>query len=104
MKFKFELLQLFDWMQRNEKTNFASYSSYLKFVGKSLNLIRVLEIYDSIKDERMRNNVSVCNSVLSCMVKSGKFESSLKMFHQMKRDGLNPDTVTYSTVCLTLVN
>lgn len=97
--FKFELLQLFDWMQQNEKTNIASYSSYIKFVGKSLSPLKALDIYSSIRDEATRTNVSVCNSILSCMVRSGKFESSLKMFHQMKRDGLKPDIVTYSTVC-----
>lgn len=69
-------------------------------MGKSLKPVKALEIYDSIKDESIRNHVSVCNSVLSCLVRSDKYESSIKLFHQMKRDGLNPDIVTYSTVCI----
>ena len=95
----FGLLQLFDWMQKHEKITFSSYSTYIKFMGKSLNPIKALEIYNSIQDESVRNNVSVCNSVLSCLIRNGKFENSLKLFHQMKQDGLRPDAVTYSTVC-----
>ncbi|KAL3515623.1 hypothetical protein ACH5RR_022525 [Cinchona calisaya] len=95
-----ELSKLFTWMQQNEKTNIASYSSYIKFMGKSLNPITAIEIYNSIKDELTRNNVSVCNSILSCLVKNGKFESSLSMFHQMKREALKPDIITYSTLLL----
>lgn len=92
-------LQLFDWMQHYGKTNIASYSSYMKFMGRRLNPLTVLEIYNSIKDKSIRNSVSICNSVLNCLVKSGKFDSSLKLFNQMKQDGLMPDIVTYSTVC-----
>lgn len=90
-------------MQRTRKISFASYSSYIKHMGKSLSPVKALEIYDSIKDESTRNNVSVCNSVLSCLVRSGKYDSSVKLFHQMKRNGLNPDIVTYSTVCILFV-
>ncbi|CAI9103864.1 OLC1v1002438C1 [Oldenlandia corymbosa var. corymbosa] len=95
-----ELSELFDWMQKHEKTNFASYSSYIKFMGKSLNPTKALEIYNNIKDDCTKNNVSVCNSVLSCLVKNKKFETSLKMFTQMKREGLKPDIVTYSTLLI----
>uniref|UniRef100_A0A164U0V3 Pentacotripeptide-repeat region of PRORP domain-containing protein n=1 Tax=Daucus carota subsp. sativus TaxID=79200 RepID=A0A164U0V3_DAUCS len=85
-------------MQRTRKISFASYSSYIKHMGKSLDPVKALEIYDSITDESTRNHVSVCNSVLSCLVRSGKYDSSVKLFHQMKRDGLSPDIVTYSTL------
>lgn len=68
-------------------------------MGKSLSPVKALEIYNSIKDESTRNHVSVCNSVLSCLVRNGKFESSITLFRQMKQDGLVPDIVTYSTVC-----
>lgn len=87
-------------MQQNGKISFASYSSYIKLMGKSLNPGKALEIYNSIKVESTRNHVSICNSVLSCLVKSGNFESSIKLFRQMKQDGLKPDIVTYSTVCI----
>lgn len=93
-----ELSQLFDWMQNNDRINFSSYSSYIKFMGKGLNLARALEIYNNIKDEAMKNNVSICNSVLGCLVRSRKFESSIKLFCQMKQDGLMPDVFTYSTL------
>lgn len=93
-----ELSQLFNWMQQNGKISVASYSSYIKLMGKSLNPVKALEIYNSIKDELTRNNVSICNSVLSCLVRNGKFESSIKVFRQMKQDGLVPDIVTYSAL------
>ncbi|KAK4438286.1 Pentatricopeptide repeat-containing protein, chloroplastic [Sesamum alatum] len=93
-----DLYQLFEWMQQHGKTNTASYSSYIKFIGRDSNYMKALEIYNSIKDDSTRNNVSVCNSTLYCLIKSGKFHSSLKLFNQMKQGGLVPDIITYSTL------
>lgn len=87
-------------MQQNGELNFASYSSYMKLMGKSLNPNKALEIYKGIEDKLTRVNPSVCNSVLGCLIKSGKLENSFQLFHQMKQDGLVPDVITYSTVCL----
>lgn len=70
----------------------------MKFMGKSLNPVKAIEIYNGIHDESAKNNVFICNSVLSCLVRNDKFDRSLKLFHQMKMDGLMPDAVTYSTV------
>lgn len=94
------VFQLFDWMQKREMTNVASYSSFMKYMGESRNLIRALQVYSSIEDESTRNNVSICNSLLGCMLKDRKFESCIKMFNQMKENGLVPDLFTYSTVTL----
>ncbi|KAK1305196.1 Pentatricopeptide repeat-containing protein [Acorus calamus] len=92
------VIQLFDWMQKHGKVNVASYSSFIKYMGKSLNPMKALEVYNGIQDDSIRRNVSVCNSILGCMIKNGKFESSIKLFDQMKKDGLTPDVVTYSTL------
>ncbi|KAL0357150.1 UNVERIFIED_CONTAM: Pentatricopeptide repeat-containing protein, chloroplastic [Sesamum calycinum] len=89
---------LFEWMQQHGKTNTASYSSYIKFIGRDSNYMKALEIYNSIKDDYTRNNVSVCNSTLYCLIKVASFHSSLKLFNQMKQAGLVPDIVTYSTL------
>ncbi|KAJ7968073.1 Pentatricopeptide repeat-containing protein [Quillaja saponaria] len=93
-----ELYQLFQWMQENGKSNVSSYTSYIKFVGKNLDAVKALEIYNSIQDESTKNNVYICNSILNCLVRSGKFDTSTKLFDQMKQDGLIPDVVTYSTI------
>ncbi|KAL5554085.1 hypothetical protein UlMin_041486 [Ulmus minor] len=93
-----DLSKLFEWMQQNRKISVSSYSSYIKFMGESLNPVGALEIYNSIQDESTRNNVFVCNSVLNSLVRNGKFDSCMKLFHQMKHDGLTPDAVTYSTL------
>ncbi|KAJ9538047.1 hypothetical protein OSB04_030780 [Centaurea solstitialis] len=93
-----DLSQLFEWMQENIKLNFASYSSYMKLMGKSLHPNKALEIYNGIEDNLTRLNPSVCNSVLACLTKNGKLESSLELFRHMKRDGLVPDVITYSTL------
>jgi len=85
-------------MQQNQKINVASYSSYVKFMGKSLSCVDAVEMYRDIKDRSIKYNVSVCNAFLSSLIKKGKSESSLKLFTQMKRDGLVPDVFTYSTV------
>lgn len=71
-------------------------------MGKSLNPVKALEIYNSIQDESTKKNVHICNSVLGSLVRSGKFDGSIKLFHQMKQDGLTPDAVTYSTVCISV--
>ncbi|GER26731.1 pentatricopeptide repeat-containing protein [Striga asiatica] len=93
-----DLSQLFDWMRQQDKINFASYSSYIKFIGLESNSSKAMEIYNSIKDDSVKTNVSVCNSTLHCLIKSGKFDGSLKLFTQMKQAGLVPDIVTYSTL------
>ncbi|XP_058224717.1 pentatricopeptide repeat-containing protein At1g10910, chloroplastic isoform X2 [Rhododendron vialii] len=93
-----ELSQLFEWMQDNGRINSSSYSSYIKFMGKGRNHAKALEVFNGIKDEAMKNNVSICNSVLGCLVWGGKFESSIRLFYQMKQDGLIPDVFTYSTL------
>ncbi|KAF2293786.1 hypothetical protein GH714_004762 [Hevea brasiliensis] len=93
-----DLSQLFDWMQQNDKISVASFSSCIKFMGKSLNPMRALEIYSNIPDEAIKSNVFICNSVLSCLVRNGKFDISTKLFHKMKQNGLTPDVITYSTL------
>ena len=94
----FSIWQLFDWMQQNGKISPSSYSSYIKFMGESHNPVGVLEIYNRIEDESTKTNVFVCNSVLGSLVRNGKFDSSMKLFSQMKQNGLKPDVFTYSTV------
>ncbi|KDP38874.1 hypothetical protein JCGZ_05031 [Jatropha curcas] len=93
-----DIYQLFDWMQQHSKVSASSYSSYITFLGKSHNPIKALEIYNSIVDESVKSNVFICNSVLTCLVRSGKFNSSIKLFHEMKQNGLIPDAITYSTL------
>jgi pentatricopeptide repeat protein len=93
-----DLSQLFEWMQQNGKINASSYSSYMKFMGKNLNPVKAMEIFNGIKDESAKKNIFICNSVLSCLVRNGKFDSSIKLFRQMKQNGLMPDAVTYSTL------
>ena len=87
-------------MQQHVKTNGSSYSTYIKIMGKKLSPVKALEIYNSIPDESTRINVFICNSLLSCLVRNGKFESGIKLFDKMKQDGLTPDSVTYNTVWL----
>ncbi|GKV21171.1 hypothetical protein SLEP1_g31176 [Rubroshorea leprosula] len=93
-----DVSQLFEWMQQNGKINVSSYSTYIKSMGKNLNPIKALEIYNGIPDESNRANVFVCNSILSCLVRNGKFDSSIRLFDKMKQDGLTPDIVTYNTL------
>lgn len=93
-----DVSKIFDWMMKHDKVNITSYSSFIKFMGKAFNPIKALEVYNSIHDESMRTNVSVCNALLGCLLRNGKFDSSIKLFAQMKQDGLTPDAVTYSTL------
>ncbi|KAF3781595.1 Pentatricopeptide repeat-containing protein [Nymphaea thermarum] len=92
------LQQLFDWMQKCDNVNVASYSTFFKFMGKSHNLVKALQVYNDIGDECTRYNASVCNALLGCFVRHGKFETSINLFEQMKKGGLTPDIVTYSTL------
>jgi pentatricopeptide repeat protein len=86
-------------MQEHEKLNVASYRIYLKYMGLSRNPVKAITAYNSIQDVDIRLHVSVCNSVLGCLARNGRMESALKLFDQMKCDGLLPNLVTYSTVC-----
>ncbi|CAL4949239.1 unnamed protein product [Urochloa decumbens] len=93
-----DLSKVFEWMQEREMTNAASYSSYFKYLGLSRDPARALQVYSAIQDHTMRVHVSVCNSVLGCLVKNGKFDSSFKLYDEMIREGLSPDPFTYSTL------
>ncbi|XP_061337205.1 pentatricopeptide repeat-containing protein At1g10910, chloroplastic [Gastrolobium bilobum] len=90
--------QLFLWMQESNKLNASSYSHYMRFMANKLDAAKMLQLYDSIQDESAKNNVYICNSVLGCLIKKGKFDIAIKMFQRMKEDGLVPDVVTYSTL------
>lgn len=92
-------MQLFEWMRNHGKINVASYSSYMKQMGRSLGAAKAIEIYNSIPEKGTRVDAAVCNSVLSCLIRNGKFDTGVKLFEQMKIDGLVPDVITYSTVC-----
>lgn len=92
-----DLSQLYNWMQYHGKTSVSTYSSYIKFMGRN-NAMKAVEIYNSISDESTKVNVFICNSVLSCLVKNRKFDSSIKLFDKMKHDGLTPDAITYNTL------
>lgn len=93
-----DLSKVFEWMQEREMTNAASYSSYFKYLGLSRDPARALQVYGAIQDCTMRVHVSVCNSVLGCLVKNGRFDSSFKLYDEMIREGLSPDPFTYSTL------
>ncbi|KAK8958199.1 Pentatricopeptide repeat-containing protein [Platanthera guangdongensis] len=93
-----EVTQLFDWMQQNEMLNFASYSSFIKYMRISRNLMKALQVYNGITDKSTRVNLSICNSILGCLAQNGRFKSSMKLFSKMKDSGLLPDLVTYSTL------
>ncbi|CAN8311955.1 unnamed protein product [Cochlearia groenlandica] len=92
-----DLIQLFDWMQQHGKISVSTYSSCIKFVGAK-SVSKALEIYKNIPDESTKINVFICNSILSCLAKNGKLDSCVKLFDQMKRDGLKPDVITYNTL------
>ncbi|QCD76462.1 nucleobase:cation symporter-1 [Vigna unguiculata] len=99
--------QLFKWMQENNKIDVSSYSHYMRFMANNLDAAEMLQLYHNIQDESARKNTLVCNSVLGCLIKKGKFDSGMKLFQQMQLDGLVPDLVTYSTLlagCIKIEN
>ncbi|KAJ0914270.1 putative tetratricopeptide-like helical domain superfamily [Helianthus annuus] len=69
-------------------------------MGKNLHPKKALEIYNGIEDRLNKVNPSVCNSVLGCLNRNDKIKKSFELFRHMKHDGLVPDVVTYSMVCL----
>ncbi|CAL0309555.1 unnamed protein product [Lupinus luteus] len=90
--------QLFLWMQQNNKLDTSSYSHYIRFMANQLDAPNMLQLYNSIPHQLAKNNVYLCNSVLRCLVRKAKFDTAIKLFQQMKQDGLVPDVVTYSTL------
>lgn len=91
-------------MQQHGEISASSYTSYIKLTRKSHNPLKALEVYSGISDHTIKVNVFICNAVLSCLVRNGKFDTSIKLFQQMKNDGLIPDVITYSTVLIPLNN
>ncbi|XP_037412991.1 pentatricopeptide repeat-containing protein At1g10910, chloroplastic-like isoform X2 [Triticum dicoccoides] len=92
------LSKVFGWMQEHDMLNIASYSSYFKYLGLSRNAAKALQVYGSIQDQSTRVNVSVCNSLLGCLVKNGRSDSTFKLYDEMIRGGLSSDLFTYSTL------
>ncbi|KAK4794160.1 hypothetical protein SAY86_012154 [Trapa natans] len=93
-----DLSKLFEWMRQSGNISASSYTSYITFTGKSLNPMKSLEIYKEISEHSLRTNTYICNAVLSCLVRTGRYNVSIKVFQEMKKDGLKPDVVTYSTL------
>uniref|UniRef100_A0A7N0TVY5 Pentatricopeptide repeat-containing protein n=1 Tax=Kalanchoe fedtschenkoi TaxID=63787 RepID=A0A7N0TVY5_KALFE len=93
-----DISMLFEWMRKHGKINVASYSTYMKLMGRSLSAAKAVEIYDGIPEKSTRVDPAVCNSVLGCLVRNGKFENTIKLFEKMKLDGLVPDVYTCSTL------
>lgn len=52
------------------------------------NILGVFDTYQSIDDEVLRNNIFICNFVISCLVKSNNFGKVMNLFEQMKLSGL----------------
>ncbi|KAM3330588.1 hypothetical protein ACQJBY_027036 [Aegilops geniculata] len=92
------LSKVFGWMQQHDMLNIASYSSYFKYLGLSRNAAKALQVFGSIQDQSARVNVSVCNSLLGCLVKNGRSDITFKLYDEMIRGGLSPDLFTYSTL------
>ncbi|KAK7246857.1 hypothetical protein RIF29_41727 [Crotalaria pallida] len=90
--------QLFSWMQQNNKLDVSSYSHYMRFMANQLDAPSMLQLYNSIPHQTAKNNVYLCNSVLRCIIRKANFDTAIKLFQQMKQDGLIPDVVTYSTL------
>lgn len=85
-------------MVQHGKVNIPSYSGFIKYAGKSRNHLKALQVYSNLTNKSIKNNVAVCNSILGCLIKNDKFESTMKLYDQMRKDGLQADLVTYSTV------
>ncbi|KAL6881948.1 hypothetical protein ACP4OV_011420 [Aristida adscensionis] len=81
-----DLSKVFKWMQEHEMTNTASYSSYFKYLGLGRNPSRALQVYGAVQDRSMKVHVSVCNSILGCLVKNGRLDSSFKLYDEMIRE------------------
>lgn len=91
--------QLFDWMKEREKLSAPTYTSFFSVLGKAGRAERALYIFNELPVlDPVRSNVFVCNSILSTLVYNGKVDKALRLFEQMKVDGLQPDLITYSTV------
>ena len=88
-------------MKENDKLSAPTYTSYFSLLGKSGQPKKAIRVFNELPlDSEVRNNVYVCNSILSTMVYNGKIDKAFRLFEQLKAEGLKPDTVTYSTVSL----
>jgi pentatricopeptide repeat protein len=97
------VVQLFGWMKENEKLTAPTYTSFFSVLGKAGRAERALHIFNELSLlDPVRCNVFICNSLLSTLVYNGKVEKALRLFDQLKTEGLQPDVITYSTVSMLL--
>lgn len=91
-------------MKENNKLSPPTYTSYFSVLGKSGQSRKAIRVFNELPlDSEVRKNVFVCNSILSTMIYNGKIDKAFRLFEQLKKEGLQPDTVTYSTVGLGFV-
>ncbi|KAA8545527.1 hypothetical protein F0562_020311 [Nyssa sinensis] len=72
----------------------------LRHFGKLNRWQELSQLFDWMQ-KHGKINISSYSSYIKFLgnsLRSGKFESSIKLFHQMKQGGLKPDVVTYSTL------
>lgn len=94
-------VQVFEYMKENDKLSPPTYTSYFSVLGKAGLSKKAIQVYNELPlDSDVRLNVYVCNSILSTMIYNGKIDKAFRLFEQLKSEGLQPDTVTYSTVSL----
>ncbi len=97
------VVQLFGWMKENKKLTAPTYTSFFSVLGKAGRAERALHIFNELSLlDPVRCNVFICNSLLSTLVYNGKVEKALRLFDQLKTEGLQPDVITYSTVSMLL--
>ncbi|KAG5222210.1 pentatricopeptide repeat-containing protein [Salix suchowensis] len=61
----------------------------------------IIEVKNILFDWMQQHNkisASSYSSYIKCMVRNGKFDSSMQLFRKMKHNGLIPDAITYSTL------
>ncbi|XP_050256741.1 pentatricopeptide repeat-containing protein At1g10910, chloroplastic isoform X2 [Quercus robur] len=87
-----DLSQLFEWMQQNGKINASSYSSYMKFMRKNLNPVKMKQ------DGLMPDVVTYSTLLAGCIKVKHGYSKALELVRELQHSGLHMDSVIYGTL------
>jgi pentatricopeptide repeat protein len=79
------------------KLNTILYTTLIKGFAKDRNIIKALEIYQTMVDSKNSkpNNITF-NTLIGCAVKCDDINTAKNLFNDMYKYNIKPDTITFS--------
>ncbi|KAM0948479.1 putative tetratricopeptide-like helical domain superfamily [Dioscorea sansibarensis] len=93
-----EVSQIFDWMLRCEKLNFASYGSFSKYIWNA-KFEKSMELLGQMKDDGLQPDLVTYSTFLAgCAKMKHGYIKAVHLVQELENNGLHKDSVIYETV------